>query len=263
MSMDLRTNKQGRDLIRSFENVGLTAVKDDHGCWVVGFGHSERVHEGLSISQEQADGLFRLDLERVEGAVRRVLHTPVNRNEFSALVSIAYDVGLTAFEASDVLYHVNAGNQKAAGDAILRMIPGDVTQAYEAGSGIAKRRTAEASLFASPPPLEVTDAPVSNKLERAARKLAHPGPMRTVRPWVNASRLRVLPALALAVLLSGFAVVREAAVIADLGNLDSPLLSGLIDTIILWPRTAHLLMALLVFAGVAYASFVVLRALKD
>lgn len=263
MSGELRTNKQGRDLIRSFENVGLTARRDDHGCWRIGYGHTERVSEGLSISQAQADSLFRLDLERVEGGVRRALRAPVNRNEFSAMVSLAYDVGMTVFEASPVLHHINDGDRKAAVDALIRMTPGDAAQEHKVGSPSAKRRTAEASLFMTLPPLDAVDAPVADRLERAARKLAHPGPHRPPKPLLNAARIGVLPWLGIGILFSGLAVVREVAEIADIGNLDNAVLNGLIDAFVLWPRAAHLAMAFVVFLAVCWTSFVVLRHLKD
>ncbi|MGF1455947.1 MAG: lysozyme [Alphaproteobacteria bacterium] len=263
MSGELRTNKQGRDLIRTYENVGLSARQDTHGCWRIGYGHTERVSEGLTISQAQADSLFRLDLERVEGGVRRSLRGPVNRNEFSALVSFAYDVGMGAFEASPVVKYINAGDRKATVDALIRMTPGDPAQEHKIGSPSAKRRAAEASLFMTVPPLDAIDAPVADRLERAARKLAHPGPHRTPKPLLNAARVGVLPWLGIGVLFSGLAVVREVAEIADIGNLDHALLNGLIDALVLWPRAAHLAMAFIVFLAVCWTSFVVLRHLKD
>jgi len=95
----MKTNKKGIDLIEEFESCHLEAYKIGDDPWTIGWGATtyedgSRVKKGDSISQERADALFIHHLERFEKLVMDALgNTVLNPNQFSALVSIMYNVG--------------------------------------------------------------------------------------------------------------------------------------------------------------------------
>ena len=68
--------------------------------WTIGYGHTGRVHSGMSITEEQAEELLREDLEGFERAVENLLPIPLTQSEFDALVSFTFNIGTYALETS-------------------------------------------------------------------------------------------------------------------------------------------------------------------
>ncbi len=263
-----KTSKAGRDLIRHFEDVGLQAVPDARGDWVVGYGHRERVVEGVAISADEADGLFRLDLERAERAVRRLVRVPVTATEYDALVSLAFELGPEGFEASRVLHHLNDGARDAAVDALLRLTPGAPAEEHAAGTQAAKRRIAEAALFKTPPARDRSEDAIPDPRPAPAHRIRPPAPHASAAPQsprasLRLVRSRLFPGLIALLLLVGLSLTREVAEIVDLGNLDHPLVNSVVDAFVLWPRTAYLALALAIGAAAAYVAVVAWLDLRD
>ena len=91
----MKIGTEGIKLIKSFEGCVLTAYKCPAGVWTIGWGHTKDVHEGMSITQEQADALFLEDIKIYEDAVNNyVSKFNFNQNQFDALVSFAYNCGI-------------------------------------------------------------------------------------------------------------------------------------------------------------------------
>lgn len=88
----MKTNQKGIDLIKSFEGCSLVAYKCPANVWTIGYGHTQGVSEGMSISQKQADELLKEDLAKYEKYVEDT-KLELNENQFSALVSFVYNCG--------------------------------------------------------------------------------------------------------------------------------------------------------------------------
>lgn len=108
--------------------------------WTIGYGHTgPEVHEGLMITQSQAEMYLEDDLSKFSIGVRKFVGTATcNDNQFSAMVSLAYNVGLGNFERSSVLRFHNAGQYPRAADAFLlwdkaagRVLPGLVRRRHQ------------------------------------------------------------------------------------------------------------------------------------
>lgn len=95
----MHINQKGLDLIKSFEGCRLAVYKDAVGVLTVGWGHTglldgKPMMLGQRITKEKAEELLKADMSKFEKEVMR--YNPVydfNENEFSALVSFAYNVG--------------------------------------------------------------------------------------------------------------------------------------------------------------------------
>lgn len=142
----MKTNENGKNLIKSFESCRLNAYKDATGTLTIGWGHTGTIdgipiYDGLTISQQKADELFDMDLERFENHVNGY-HDKYNftSNEFSALVSFAYNVGsITQLTAKGTRTKTQISN------AMLKYV-------YSKGvklKGLVNRRTKERNLFLS------------------------------------------------------------------------------------------------------------------
>ena len=101
-----------------FRSTAYTPVPGDVAT--IGFGTTEGVRLGDSISVERA--LIRLmqDATKFEKAVKRCAPVPMYQHEFSAYVSLTYNIGETAFCSSTLAKKLNAGDYKGACDQILR-----------------------------------------------------------------------------------------------------------------------------------------------
>lgn len=142
----LRTNESGKNLIKSFESCRLTAYKDATGTWTIGWGHTGTVDgkpivSGMTITQEKADSLFDSDLVRFENIVNSYNSKyHFTSNEFSALVSFAYNVGSIKQLSAN-----GTRSKKAIADAMLKYV-------YSKGvklNGLVRRRQKERELFLS------------------------------------------------------------------------------------------------------------------
>ena len=100
--MTLRASANGRELIKSFEGLRLEAYPDG-ASYSVGYGHNG-VAAGTRITREEADALFDADLQRFEDAVNAGTRpSPPSQGQFDALVSLAYNIGVGAFNQSTLL----------------------------------------------------------------------------------------------------------------------------------------------------------------
>lgn len=143
-----RTNLAGRQIIKDAESLRLRAYRCPAGKWTVGYGDTgPDVVPGLVITEEDAEErLARRLTEEFEPGVEQLLAVEVTGNQFSALVSFAYNVGLGALADSTLLRKLNAGDPDGAADEFGRwtrsrgrVLPGLVT-----------RRAAERELFLMP-----------------------------------------------------------------------------------------------------------------
>jgi lysozyme len=139
-------NQAGLDLIKSFEGLRLQAYADSGGVWTIGYGHTNGVEKGQTITEQQADEFLREDVEWAEKAVSDVVQVTLTPNQFAALVSFVFNVGNVAFADSTLLACVNRQNFAGAADQFQRWT--------YAGSlylpGLARRREAEKALFLKP-----------------------------------------------------------------------------------------------------------------
>lgn len=104
-----------RPLVEHFEGCNLTAYQDEVGVWTIGYGHTadEGVlfpHEGMTITQQQADDLLTQDLERNAIGVDALVKSKLNDAMFGALVSFAFNLGLGNLHSSSMLGFLNRGD---------------------------------------------------------------------------------------------------------------------------------------------------------
>jgi lysozyme len=110
----------GLGLLKQFEGCRLDAYPDDAGVWTIGYGHTDGVVEGMTISQAQADQLLLADtLHVVSVATTLLAGVALVQHQFDAMVSLAFNIGSRAFHSSTVLHQHRAGNYLAAADAFL------------------------------------------------------------------------------------------------------------------------------------------------
>jgi lysozyme len=144
----LKTNKAGVELIKGYEQCRLKAYRDDAGVWTVGWGLTSgagliEVKSATTLTQQEADNYFVLALIKFEQEVAAALKRAPTDNQFSAMVSLAYNIGGTAFRTSSVCRFFNDGKSQQAADSfrLWNKSGGKVS------AGLISRRESERALF--------------------------------------------------------------------------------------------------------------------
>lgn len=100
-------NKEGIELIKHFESLRLEAYQDSVGVWTIGWGHTKNVFKGMKITKEEAEEFLKKDLEVFENLVNDLLEVEINDNQFSALVSFSFNLGINNLKKSTLLKLIN------------------------------------------------------------------------------------------------------------------------------------------------------------
>lgn len=142
----MRTNNAGVALIKKFEGLRLKSYLCPRKIPTIGFGHTgPDVQLGMEINEREAEQLLKGDLLRFEHGVEEALTVPATENEFSAMVCLAFNIGMTRFRQSSVLRFHNQGKKLSAANAFLMWVFVNKQKTL----GLVRRRTAERALYVS------------------------------------------------------------------------------------------------------------------
>ena len=106
----IQLSNKGHDLLKYFEGCELEAYQDSVGVWTIEHGHTKGVHEGMVITQEQAEQMLLDELKEYEGYVEDMVEVELTQEQFDALVVWVYNLGPTNFKNSTLLKRINEGN---------------------------------------------------------------------------------------------------------------------------------------------------------
>lgn len=141
----MRTSQKGIELLKRFEGFMPEAYRCPAGVLTIGYGHTSGVREGDRVTEDEADRLLRADLMNAEEDVERLVRVPLTQNQFDALVSFVYNVGMGSFFSSTLLKKINNDpNDPTIPDEFRKW----VKAAGETLPGLAMRREAEARMYA-------------------------------------------------------------------------------------------------------------------
>jgi lysozyme len=147
----MKTSHAGRAAIEQREGCKLTAYKDSVGVLTIGVGHTSKagppaVKTGLKISKEDADKILSRDLVQFEEAVIKHAKGETTQNEFDAMVSLAFNIGGSAFAKSTLAKRHSSGDHKGAADAFLMWDKAGGKKL----AGLTNRRKAEREQYLTP-----------------------------------------------------------------------------------------------------------------
>jgi len=142
----MNISNKGVNLIKEFEGLELKAYKDSVGVLTIGYGSTgPHVTVGMTITESQAEVLLKKDLSRFEKGVDDLVTVPLNQNQFDALVSFSFNLGLGNLKSSTLLRKLNSLDYIGAANEIPRWdkAGGKILK------GLTRRRLAEKELFLS------------------------------------------------------------------------------------------------------------------
>lgn len=163
-------NRKTRRLVADSEGFRGKAYRCPAGIWTIGFGFTKGVKEGDVMTREEAEARLDAELAHFADGIRNLITGITTENQFGAMVSLAFNIGVGAFSRSTVLRLHNAGDYEGAARAFGMWV--------KAGGrvlpGLVRRRAAEAALYLEPviPLQSVARVDMAVDLEDAASGIA-------------------------------------------------------------------------------------------
>ena len=139
----MKTSDKGIDLIKKNEGFRSKAYRCSANVLTIGFGHTLNVKSTDVIDKAQAEVFLRQDVEFAEKEVNRH-NLNINQNQFDALVSFIFNLGVGNFARSTLLRKIKSNpNDPTIRKEFERWI-------YAGGKvliGLVRRRKDEADLY--------------------------------------------------------------------------------------------------------------------
>ena len=140
-------NTEGMRLLKTYEGLYLNSYQDAVGVWTIGYGCTEGIGPGMTITKQEAEDMLRRELSKFESAVAQYVSVEINDDQYSALVAFSYNVGAYALKKSTLLRKLNGGDYAGASNEFPRW--------DKAGGrallGLSRRRRSERALFLGEP----------------------------------------------------------------------------------------------------------------
>jgi lysozyme len=147
----MKASKQCLEMLAHHEGVRQKPYRCPAGLWTVGVGHL--IGDGLTLpdswnrkfSLEEVYAILAIDVRKFELGVAKYISVELTQNQFDALVSFAFNLGLGTLQRSRLRAKLNRGDKKGAIESLLKY--------NKAGGKVLKgldtRRKDEANLFNS------------------------------------------------------------------------------------------------------------------
>lgn len=150
----MKCNSAGKAIMKSSEGFKsyayyATPEEEKRGLLSIGYGFTyyadgSPIKYGDVMTRADADSLFDNEIvPKFEEKVDAMVTVEINGNQFSALVSLCYNIGSGNLRSSALLKLVNKGDFEAAADEFLKWDK----QNKRVLAGLTKRRIKERELF--------------------------------------------------------------------------------------------------------------------
>lgn len=147
----MKISRNGLSLIAKFEGLRFKPYRDCAGLWTVGIGHL--IGDGRSLPDswnktftlDECYALLAQDVTRFEFGLARYINIKLTQNQFDALCSLAFNIGLGRVQRSPLRQKLNRGDIKGCVKEWAKY----VKAGGKVYNGLVARRKAEIALFLS------------------------------------------------------------------------------------------------------------------
>ena len=131
----MQMSQHGLSLLEQWEGFKLQVYRDSAGLPTIGVGHlltrseltsGKIIINGVPVkyanglTQQQVNDLLAQDVRPTEQAVNDCVKVALNQNQFDALASFTFNVGIAAFRGSTLLRLLNQGQYNQVPTQLLR-----------------------------------------------------------------------------------------------------------------------------------------------
>lgn len=144
----MRVKQSTIDKLKSFEGLRLKAYKPvkTEKYYTIGYGHcGSDVKRGMTVTEEEAETLLKKDVSDFEARMLKVVPSDLTSNQWDALLSFSYNVGLGNLKSSTLLKLIrNKADTEAIQAQFRRWVYGSNRKVLP---GLVRRRNWEAELW--------------------------------------------------------------------------------------------------------------------
>lgn len=140
----MKVSQECIDLIKFFEGFESKAYLCPASVWTIGYGRTKNVQEGDMVNELQAERDLLEELEEFAKQVQNTVKIDLKQNEFDALTSWTYNLGVGNLQSSTLLKKLNSGDKNSVPSEMVRWNKA----AGKVLAGLTRRREAEAKLWA-------------------------------------------------------------------------------------------------------------------
>ncbi len=120
MSINMQLSDKGRKLLEGREGCRLNVYHDVRGLATIGVGHLIKAGERFTtLTQQEADDLFKKDVQKYVDNLNKVVNVSLTQDQFDALVSLSFNIGIAGLDHSSVLRAVNANLMDLAAEDFM------------------------------------------------------------------------------------------------------------------------------------------------
>lgn len=146
----MKASQNCLEFIEKWEGKENTPYEDVAGLWTVGIGHLVKEGEHFDkLTDAECYELLKNDLAKVEAKLNQWIKVPITQNQYDALCSLCFNIGMDNFRISSVFRFLNQSNYEDAAEAFLLWNKVTKNGAKVVSSGLVNRRKAEMELFLS------------------------------------------------------------------------------------------------------------------
>ena len=145
----MKVNAEGYALIKRFEGCRLKAYRCPANVLTIGYGNTfyengMKVKDGDVITQQRAEELAKFIIDQFAVSIAPFIQKTLTENQFSACVSLAYNIGTGNFKKSSVFKKLNINpNDSTIADSFRLWNKGG----GKVLKGLVNRREAEIQLY--------------------------------------------------------------------------------------------------------------------
>lgn len=104
----MKASQKAIDLIKYFESFSAEPYLCPANYLTIGYGHRILPNENFEkITEEEAEIILKKDMIFAEKAINEFVEVELSQNQFDALVSFVFNVGVEAFKNSTLLRSLN------------------------------------------------------------------------------------------------------------------------------------------------------------
>ena len=156
---EMQISEAGVAMIADFEKFVSAPYLDAVGVWTIGYGNTyypnghkvKKTDKPLTLAEATK---LKMDIINRDFAaavnimlVDEITKGKIKQHHFDALVSLAYNIGISAIQGSSVIRNIKAGKMTAAADSFLLWNKGSVNGRRVVLKGLVRRREAERKMF--------------------------------------------------------------------------------------------------------------------
>lgn len=137
-----------KPIIKQEEGLELTAYLCPAKVWTIGYGHTEGVKPGQTITKSEAEELLDKDINKwLDDVAKLSPNVKKNPYKWAAITSFAYNCGIGAYKASTLRKKYDAGDTEGAANEFGKWNKATVAGKKVELRGLTARREREKELF--------------------------------------------------------------------------------------------------------------------